>query len=211
MIAVPNGVDDAAEPQAAPSDYRALIDGLRERGHAVVGYAGGMTNANAMDDFVAAMGLLTQRPITAVLIGDGLYRAELEDQAKQLGANVIFYGSLPKPQIHDALSQLDALYIGSKRSPLYEYGVSANKIFDYMLTGVPIINAFASEHSPLVYAGASVRAQGGDVSDIARAIEEAVALTPEQRADMGRRTVAWVREHHSLPGLAARFLEVLRG
>ena len=39
-------------------------------------------------------------------------------------------------------------YLASLRS-------SANKIFDYMPTGKPIINAYDTNHSPLVYSGLS--------------------------------------------------------
>ncbi len=210
VVAVPNGIETSVPPEPAPAELVALVDGVHAGGRRVLGYAGGMTNANAMDDLVAAMGLLREEPITAVLVGDGLFRKELEEQAKALGADVVFAGSIPKAKVHDFLTRCDALYIGSKRSPLYEYGVSANKIFDYMLTGVPIVNAFDSEHSPMVYAGCSVRARGEDAADISRAIVEAVNLSAEERERRGALSRAWVIDHHSLPRLAAQFLDAVR-
>lgn len=211
VVPIPNGIDSAIRPEPAPTDFVQLIDGLHAEHRKVVAYAGGMTNANAMDDFVAAMGHLAHEPVTAVLIGDGLFRKELETEARRLGARVVFYGTLPKAQVHDALSRCDVLYIGSKRSPLYEFGVSANKIFDYMLTGVPIVNAFASEHSPMVYAGCTVRAEGENPTDIARAILDATALDQADRARISEVSIRWVRDHHSLPVLARQFLDVLAG
>ncbi|MGV8847335.1 glycosyltransferase family 4 protein [Tessaracoccus sp.] len=210
VVVVPNGIDESAASHPAPDHFVELIRDLREKGHKIVGYAGGLTTSNAMDDFVAAMGVLRGESYAAVLIGDGLLRPDLERQAKDLGADVTFFGSLPKAQVHDALTQCDALYIGSKRSRLYEFGVSANKIFDYMLTGVPIVNAFASEHSPMVYAGTTVRAEAEDPESIARAIREAVSLTPQERRDVSAASIDYVRQHHSLKVLAATFLKVLR-
>ncbi|HSO70171.1 MAG TPA: glycosyltransferase family 4 protein [Arachnia sp.] len=209
VVPIPNGIDQAATPQPAPERFVGLVDELHAAGRTVVGYAGGMTTANAMDDFVAAMALIKDKPVTAVLLGDGLHRADLERQAASLGASVEFLGSVPKAQVHDALTRCDALYIGSKRGRLYKFGVSANKIFDYLLTGVPIVNAFASEHSPLVYAGCTVRAEAEDPHDIARAILEAVSISDQQRQVIAGSSVAWVRDHHAMPVLAARFLEVL--
>ena len=107
------------------------------------------------------------------------------------------------------LSLCDALYIGSKRSPLYTYGVSANKIFDYMLTGVPIIDAFASDHSPLAYSGAAVHARAEDPTDIARAIVTATSMPDAERIRLGAAAVQWVREHHALPVLADEFHTLL--
>lgn len=209
VVPIPNGIDQAVPPDQAPAALTELVDRLHASGRRVVGYAGGMTTANAMDDFVAAMGLLTHEPVTAVLLGDGLLRPDLEREAASLGAAVEFVGSVPKSQVHDALTRCDALYIGSRRSRLYEFGVSANKIFDYLLTGVPIVNAFASEHSPLVYAGCTVRAEAENPHDIARAILEAVSLPDRQRQSIADSSVAWVRDHHAMPVLAARFLEAL--
>ena len=176
----------------------------------MIGYAGGLTNANAMDDFVEAMGLLKEERITAVLLGDGIYRNDLEEQARRLGANVVFAGTVRKSEVHECLKLCDVLYIGSKRSKLYEFGVSANKIFDYMATGVPIVNAFASEHSPMVYAGCTIRAEGEDPVDIARAIRQASSLPADEQRRRGLQAKDWVRAHHSMPVLARQFLEVLQ-
>lgn len=211
VVAIPNGIESDGVHDPAPSSFVDVVNGVRAKGHAVIGYAGGMTNANAMDDFVAAMALIKDMPVTAVLLGDGIFREDLERQASDSGANVVFAGTVPKPQIHECLRLCDALYIGSKRSRLYEYGVSANKIFDYMATGVPIVNAFASEHSPMVYAGSTIRARGEDPADIARAIKEAVSLPPSERERLGVRSQEWVREHHEMPVLAKQFLDVLAG
>lgn len=210
VIPIPNGIESDGPHDPAPSSFVARVAELRAKGHAVIGYAGGLTNANAMDDFVEAMGLLKEENITAVLLGDGIYRRELEDQARRLGAKVVFAGTVRKSEVHECLKLCDALYIGSKRSRLYEFGVSANKIFDYMATGVPIINAFASEHSPMVYAGCTIRARGEDPADIARAIRLAAELPPEERRHRGLLAREWVREHHSMPVLAKQFLDVLQ-
>lgn len=209
VVHVPNGIEAVSDPQAAPEAVIELIDDLHAEGEKVVGYAGGMATSNAMDDFVAAMGLLTDKSITAVLIGDGLLRPDLEAQANQLGAKVRFVGSIPKAQVGDALSRMDALYIGSKKSSLYEYGVSANKIFDYMLTGVPIINAFATDHSPLVEAGCTITAAAEDPASIAAGIEEATSLAPIMAKKLGDQGRAFVLSRHDLDQLAEDFLAAL--
>ncbi|WP_125228347.1 glycosyltransferase family 4 protein [Arachnia propionica] len=210
VIPIPNGIESDGPHEPAPPSFAALVQEARAGGQSVIGYAGGFTNANAMDDFVEAMGLLREEPITAVLLGDGIYRQQLEARAQQLGARIVFAGTVRKPEVHECLRLCDALYIGSKRSRLYEFGVSANKIFDYMATGVPIINAFASDHSPLVYAGCAIRAEGEDPADIARAIREAAALPLEERRQRGELAQEWVRSHHSMSVLARQFLDVLQ-
>lgn len=210
VVHVPNGIEvtDAGEP--APAELVNLIEGLHAVGTKVVGYAGGMSLSNAMDTFVAAMGRLRDQPITAVLLGDGELRADLEAQANRLGAKVRFVGSVPKNQVRDILRRMDVLYLGSKKSRLYEHGVSANKIFDYMLTGVPIVDAWATAHSPLVYSGCAIRAEAENPASIADALVEAASLPTEQVANLGRRAIQYVRQNHALDRLAADFLAALQ-
>lgn len=211
VVAIPNGIGAKEEHEEPPVEFLSRIRELRSRGRRVIGYAGGMNNANAMDDFMEAMVLLKEYPVSAVLLGDGVHRSSLEARAEESGAAVEFVGTLPKSQVQGALRLCDALFIGSKISPLYEYGVSANKIFDYMLTGVPVVNAFDGEHSPLVYSGCSIRARSEDPEDIARAVMTAVSLEEGERVRLGSLGVDWVRQHHAIDTLARRFRDVLAG
>ncbi|MGA4670814.1 glycosyltransferase family 4 protein [Propionibacteriaceae bacterium Y1923] len=212
VVNVPNGVQLDQEPGPGDEAVLALVKQLQAQGNDVIGYAGGLSVSNAMDDLVRAMEVLRDQPIQAVIIGDGKDRADLEALVASLGlTNVHFTGSIPKASVHHTLAAMDGLYIGSEKSKLYRYGFSANKIFDYMLTGVPIIDALDSEHTPLVYAGCSVRASAKDPADIARAIREVVDLDATQRVRIRATQVAYVREHHAYDRLAATFLDALRG
>ncbi len=210
VIPIPNGIETTVQPGPADAATASLVARLHAEGKKVIGYAGGLALSNAMEDFVAAMAKLAGEPIAAVVIGDGVSRSDLEAAAARGGADIHFVGSIPKSAVHATLQTMDALYIGSRASRLYEYGVSANKIFDYLLTGVPIVNAFATSHSPLTYVGTTVTARAEDPDDIARAIREACSLDAGRRREIAERQVAYVREHHDYAGLARQFLDVLR-
>lgn len=209
VVHVPNGIEVSAPGDPAPEAIVSLVEALHARGRRVIGYAGGMATSNAMDDFIAAMGRLTSEPITAILIGDGVLRADHEAQAAALGADVRFAGVVPKASILDTLRQMDALYIGSQASPLYEFGVSANKIFDYMLSGVPIVNAFATRHSPMIYAGCTLVAEGGNPASIAEAVRRALALDEAEARRLGELGIAYVTQHHDIAKLADDFLDAI--
>src|SRR5258708_37880210 len=55
-------------------------------------------------------------------------------------------GRMPKASVQEFLSRMDALAILWHRSPLYRFGVSPNKVFDYMLSGKPILQAVGGPH-----------------------------------------------------------------
>src|SRR5690606_5266063 len=53
--------------------------------------------------------------------------------------NVTFHDSIPKEQIPYLLSLAHCGLISMKDSPLYRWGFSMNKIYDYLSLGLPII------------------------------------------------------------------------
>ena len=46
--------------------------------------------------------------------------------------NVFFHDAVPKDEVGVFLSKMDALYIGWHFSKIYRFGISANKLFDYL-------------------------------------------------------------------------------
>ncbi|MDX8553628.1 glycosyltransferase family 4 protein [Tenacibaculum sp. 1B UA] len=103
----------------------------------IVGYTGKLGVSNALDDFIEAARLLKNNEnIIFVLVGKGQEKEKLQEANLR---NVLFIDFIKKNQIQSMLSLFDICYIGYRKEKLYEYGVSPNKIFDYMLSGKPII------------------------------------------------------------------------
>lgn len=216
VVHIPNGLPSAAFPapgETPPADERILqrIRALRAAGAFIVGYAGGLSVSNAMTDFIRAMAQLADEPrAAAIIIGDGIERRELMALARSSGlTQVYFEDPIPKAAVIGTLTAMDALYLGSQPSPLYEYGVSANKIFDYLLAGRPIINAWDTNYSPMDEAGTTLKVRAGDPQEIAAGIRRAMALGEDDLAEIARRSRRYVREHHHYDQLALDFLKSL--
>lgn len=117
----------------------------------IVGYAGSIGLANALDTFIeAAKNLKHNKEIAFVLVGDGHLRQNLISKvAKYKLKNVTFIDLVPKKGIPQVLKKFDICYIGWKKSPLYQYGIAANKIFDYMVASKPILHAYSGGGDPI--------------------------------------------------------------
>lgn len=207
VVNIPNGVKKEQYEEGDPLIID-QIHSLQDRGKVVIGYAGGLSVSNAMGDLIEAAELLRNENYAFIIIGDGIEREKLQQMVfdKDL-YNVYFFLPIKKSKMHNTLKEMDALYIGSKRTDLYHYGVSANKIFDYMQTGKPIINAFYSAHSPLVYAGTALTANAGDPMTIASAIRGVSRLSDVQKNRIFHKQKTYIEEHHDLETLAKRFLD----
>lgn len=189
-----------------------LTKTLHSNGKFIVGYAGGISISNAMDDFVEAMNLLkNSKEIVAIIIGNGILKDELIKKKKVNNLeNIIFIDNIDKNEVIPTLELMDATYIGSKKSELYQYGVSANKIFDYLLVGKPIINAFHTKHSPLNFVGNTIIAEAENPKSIAEGILKAKNLTDKEKEEIEIKSNAYVLEHHDYKKLSKEFADILK-
>lgn len=208
VVNIPNGILLTNEQNLIPANeqIKNKLDQLHEKNYFIVGYAGGLSISNAMLDLIKAAEFLKEKKIAFIIIGDGIEKDQLVQYKKSHNLeNVYFFDSINKKEMHNTLLQMDALYIGSKKSRLYKYGVSANKIFDYMLVGKPIIDAFDTQHSPLRYSGVSFSAEAENIDSIVDAIVKVSLLSSEEVNEIREKTINYVMTYHNYSKLADDF------
>ena len=214
---VANGIDpeewnDERDSAGIDALVQAVIDRMKREGRMVVGYAGGHGETNALEVLVEAAGYTRDLKIGFVCIGDGPYRAVLNDYAEEIGVAdfVVFCGPLAKRQVPRFLKQMDVLYMGAKHLDVYKYGVSFNKIFDYMMAGRPIVMAVDAGNDLLGEADCGITVRSGDPKDVAAAFERLLMLKPADRNLYGVEAKTHVLINNTYPVLARQFLEAVQ-
>jgi glycosyltransferase involved in cell wall biosynthesis len=199
---VPNGVDFSLLGPARPPNP----DGGALR----VGYAGAHALANCLDVLLDAADLLRDEPITFTLIGTGPMKRSLMDRARDRElSRVEFLDPVPKQEIYDRLADFDAFVALTDDSPLYRYGISLNKLYDYMGVGRPIVFSSGSPYDPVSLARCGVTVPPADPAALAEAFRRVASMSPEERAELGRAGRAYVLQHHDLAVLGARLAQIL--
>ena len=203
IVYVPNGTDLSAfaERTAFPRD------GMR------VVYAGAHGPANGLDVVLDAAALLRENPrVRFVLVGDGPSKERLVEQARARHlANVEFLEPVSKTRIPELLASCDAGLMVLKDVPLFSFGVSPNKLFDYWGAGLPVISNVPGEVASWVQqAKGGVQAADASAESLAAAIGRLAAMTPQARAALGTAGRNWVRREHDRPVLAARLDAAVR-
>jgi glycosyltransferase involved in cell wall biosynthesis len=212
---VPNGVDPAEwlgdGPDLDPA-LAAAIDRFKQEGRLVVGYAGTHGISNALQTLLDAAACLRGQPLAFVLVGSGPQKAELLRSAVSLGlADVHFFDPIPKAQVPSLLKRFDVTYIGWHRQPLYRFGISPNKLIDYMMAACPVVHAVEAGNDPVAEAGCGITVPPEQPHAIADAILRLMAMAPEQRARLGQRGRDFALANHAYPVLGQRFLTALAG
>jgi glycosyltransferase involved in cell wall biosynthesis len=212
---VPNGVDPAEWQGGAaplPARLEADLDTLRRHGRFIVGYAGTHGIANALDSLLDAAHRLRGHPVSFVLVGSGPEKAGLERRSAELGLpNVHFFDAVAKSQVPSLLRRFDVAYIGWRRQPLYRFGISPNKLIDYMMAARPILHAVEAGNDPVMEAGCGMTVAPEDPQAIADAVLALRAMAPGARQALGERGRAHALANHTYPILGQRFLTALAG
>jgi glycosyltransferase involved in cell wall biosynthesis len=210
---IPNGIELSeweTEKDYMPHGHRELIRKWRRQGKFVICYAGAHGVANAIGYLIRAGSLLAHRNVVIVLVGDGPEKKALGKLCAQKNVtNVHFLDPLPKSSMPQFLRCCDAMFIGLQKQPLFRFGISPNKLMDYMAAGKPIISAVDAGNDFVVEAGCGFSVQAEDASAIAGAIARLMDLSAEERARMGAAGKAYVRTNHDYAVLARRFLGLL--
>lgn len=175
----------------------------------IIGYAGTIGYANALEFLVdAAIQLDKVDPdVHFVLVGDGYLKNRFVNQTSSL-TNITFLPKINKSQVQCLLKYFDVAFIGRNKSPLFKYGVSANKYFDYMLAGLPILDSNQLIKDPVELSGCGIIVEPERTDLIIDAIYDFKNMSKENRVKMGRSGREYVLEHHSIKNLADKFTEL---
>lgn len=213
LVHIPNGSDDGTDRSATSDVGRRTIEAvtsLQRRGVTVLVYAGSQGAANGVDVLVRAAAAANQNGVHLFLLGDGPERAAAARLAGALGAsNVTFTGQLPKQDALAVLAQCDGAVFHLHEAPVFRYGLSPNKLVDYLASGKPVIYAGPTVPNPATGAGCAVPARAGDAASIARAMTELARMSPEERDRRGQVGRRFAEDRHSLDSIAEQMLSIL--
>jgi glycosyltransferase involved in cell wall biosynthesis len=105
---------------------------------------------------------------------------------------------------------MDALYIGSKKQDLYRFGVSPNKIFDYMMASKPIIQTIEVGNILVKEADCGFSAPPEDLESITNEIIKLKNLSEPEREKLGKNGKLFVLKEHCYSVLSERFINIMQ-
>jgi glycosyltransferase involved in cell wall biosynthesis len=175
-------------------------------------YAGAHGPANHLETILRAGELVEDLPVEFVLVGDGPAKAALIERAQKMNlSNVRFLAPVPKDEIADLLNAADAGVITLKNAKAFEYGISPNKLFDYMAASKPIICSVPGAMADMVReAGAGITITPEDPVALAGAVRECLDTPESVRAAYGANGRAFLAQHFRREVLVDRLAEALR-
>ena len=145
--------------------------------------------------------------VAFVLVGGGPAKASLQAHAaRERITNLHFLDPVDKCRIPALLQCFDIAYIGWHRHPLYRFGISPNKLMDYMMAARPVLHAVEAGNDPVREASCGMTVTPDNPQAAVHGIRSLLALSADERHAMGQRGKAFVLANLTYPVLGQRFL-----
>ena len=210
---IPNGIDASeclSDCGEMPPGHQMAIAAAKVGGRKLVCYAGSHGLANALDAYLDAAKWVSKAGLVFLLVGNGPEKARLEARIAAEGiVNAISLPAVRKDAMPALLAEMDILYIGLQRQSLFRFGISPNKIMDYMMAGKPVIQAIEAGNDPTTEAGCGISVPAEDARAIAEAAVKLAEMSDKERRRIGAQGREYVARLHDYRVVAKRFIEVL--
>jgi glycosyltransferase involved in cell wall biosynthesis len=209
-VCIPFGVDAHVSDgkDRTPNDHPPTVAEPKPK-ELVIGYAGSVGIANALDTLVrCARELKDDARFRFKILGDGDMRSKFQaDTADCL--RVEWHDRVPRNEVASFLASCDVLYFGMRRSVLWEYGMSLNKISDYMLAGKPIVGSYSGYPSMINEAQCGDFIPAEDTEALISTLERYAEKSPEELRTMGLKGRTWLLRERAWPDIAAQYLDAI--
>ena len=100
---------------------------------------------------------------------------------------------------------MDVLYIGLQKQSLFRFGISPNKMFDYMMAAKPIIQAIDAGNNLVREADCGIDVEPDNVSEISKAILALKSMSEEERRKLGENGKKFVHLESYLSSVGEAF------
>jgi glycosyltransferase involved in cell wall biosynthesis len=205
IVWIPNGVD--------LNEFKGVESRYSSNNSFKVIYLGAHGQANALDVLLQSAKIVQERgcqEIEFILIGDGPEKSRLIELARKLELrNVEFRDPVPKSEVTETLSEADAFVFNLESIKVFKYGISPNKLFDYMAAGKPVIFSVKASNNPVDEAQCGLTVSPRNPKALAEAIIKLSRMPKEERQAMGRRGREYVQKYHSMPVLAEKLIQCI--
>lgn len=174
-----------------------------------IGYVGSLSSAYAIENLIEAINILKDENIQLLVYGDGPDLLKLKALTNDyMLSNVSFEGRISFTEVASAMTLIDVGYVGYKEAAWLKHGISSNKIFDYMASGVPIISAVETDYNPVLSAGCGITVKPESPAELASAIRTMMNLSHEEREVLGSNGLEYLRLNHNFNLLSKRIINL---
>lgn len=200
---ISNGVDSSSVTYAKPENKQTLR----------VTYTGALGVANNLS-LLVELAKTKPKDVEFLIVGDGVERAKLLQLSNGL-ENIQIKEPVAKDEVPKILQDSDILYFNLKDSPVFRYGISSNKLFDYMASGRVVIFSSNATNNPIKECNGGITIEPDNIEVLHNAIMQIQNMSHEQRVQLGNNNRDYCEKNYDIKVLVDKLekilLEVING
>jgi glycosyltransferase involved in cell wall biosynthesis len=180
----------------------------------IILYQGGLSIDRGIEELIAALDEppLRSRDVAVVLLGYGRLREALIEEVPKRPGRLVVLDAVPQPELIDLTVGADVSYVGQPPRTLNQRLNLANKLFESLMAGVPVVVAEGTEHCRFVQAeDVGLCADIDRPATIAAAIARLLDVTPGERARLRAHCRTLALSRYTWEAQQAGIVELYRG
>ena len=207
---IPNGSPLYSNLDSHPNFITDFIAQLKDKGKFIVGYTGAHGTPNALMQLLEAFVLIKKNrevydKIHLVFIGDGNEKESLKKFAKTNQLDCItFFEPVDKKNIRSIIDLFDLCYISLSKSNIFKYGVSPNKMFEYMMASKPILSSIPFDYI-IREACCGIVAECQNPIDLSDKLREIMSLDKKDLENFGNNGHRYLINNHNIQELSKEY------
>jgi glycosyltransferase involved in cell wall biosynthesis len=217
-VYIPNAAPLSEVGGDVPADLARHLERQTANGRLNLVYAGAHGVSNGLHEVLEALTVLRTRDrttydrISVTFVGNGSEKASLQAHAESNGHddNVFFHDALRKPEMLRVLQRADFVLVHFADAAFKHYGMSANKLFDAMAAGTPVLLASPLADTPVDEVRCGIRYEPGSRDSLAETLVAAVRTSVHDRDAMGMRGRAEAESRYDVKVTAQQLERLLR-
>jgi glycosyltransferase involved in cell wall biosynthesis len=209
VYCVPQGYDSNIFVNDLSDISKKKINNIRFDKFSIV-YAGTIGSANNIDLILDTATELMIKGSKAhfYLVGDGPLKNNYVNQSANLD-NVTFIEPVPPSELPQFLSNFDLLICPVKNQSIYRFGISFNKMVDYMRSGRPILFSYNGYPSFVDADKYSFTTAAEDSGLLTSKIIEIMGMNKQVLNRMGANGLVIVKNNHSFDLLSDKYIKII--
>ncbi len=173
-------------------------------------YTGSHAQGDSLDILIEVAKSLLNKRIEFHLVGEGVAKNELKKLVQNYNLdNVKFYDVVKKYEIPSLLKESNVLVMLLRDIPLYKYGMSPNKMYEYFASAKPIIFSGNVANDMVKEANAGISVEAENIEKIREAILALYNISKEEREILGKNGRKYVAENYDTKVLSKKVEKII--
>ena len=209
---LPNGfMPDEQIKKSKSSFIRELIYELKSKNKFILTYAGALSRYYNIESLLElAINIKKYKlNVLIIIVGGGDLLKSFKNKVISANlSNIRILGKINKSDVHQILEISSAGFVSLQNLDIHKYGISCNKIYEYMYCHLPILGHYETKYDPVKESNCGLVSHPGDSVKLLKDLTLLIN-NPLLCKEMGERGYEYFLSNHNIENISKKLLKII--